>query len=1290
MLSCNLLHSRGVHTTAIIKNMQKHKNTLSNRNTAKTMKTLFTSLCVTILATVSLAQSPGGVSSGLVVWLKPDAIAPVADGTVITTWSDASGLANDASQTTAAAKPQYYNNVFNGHAAIRTSSTRFFNVDLSDINDNNYTIITVSKRSSSIGSVIGYTGATSSTGLALGYAGSTVARHSQYANWVNMTVPANNVATELPVILACQFDELVGKKIWRINDGVNTNRSGTNKTNYLLSGTGRIGRGMANDGFTGSIAEVIVYNRILTTLEMQQVNTYLSVKYGLSVPVADHLYPLDATHQNDVFGIGYNTAFGLNQTTSESAGMDDILQISNPSDIDDGDYLICGNDNQSALFSGHVGSNCTIKSIMERDWKFRHIEDFGTVDLRFDLTGIAGFTPSELRLLIDSNANGQYDDETPIEGTYSETYFTASGVTIPSGATATLCIVKNHYYAVIGGLTSGPIWADSPTGTPGLLNATCADLDLTIKSGAIVNNNWTDLTCNNITVEAGAAFNQTLETQNLFVHGNITVNGVWNDGNATINMNGDAAQVVNGTGYLRVQDWSITNTAGVSLNGLGAIVYGNLGITGGGILNTNNKLTLNSDITGTGEIQSLVSGTINGQVLVERFRPSAVQGWVNLSSPFQNATIEDWDYYLITSGFPGSDQVNFPFNSFIHYDETAIGGMNDGYVGATNSNNVLLPGVGYRSWYPNGARTIEARGNINSGDVNLPVTYTNNGNAEGDGWNLVGNPYPATIDWTADEWNKVNMNNAVYVWRSNINQFAAWVNGVSSNEGSPLIASGQSFFVRANGASPSLTVREECKSKDRGNFRSAEANPNYVSIRMRMGDWQDETVLVANEAATKSFDGAYDASKIRSFVPEAPYMATLDDHGQHLSINSIRMTGDEQIIPIHIEAGVSGVYTIEVTGLDAFAKGACVTLEEVFTHTSYVLAEGASIELPLEVGDHTLRYQLRIGAATLSNVTDAGCSSSQGGSAEVTLPLNSTSVVEWLNTEGQLFATTAPVEGIAKVESLAAGNYTARITNNGACGTTSYNFEVMQLNKLGASAVVMPSSCENTDDGGISINISGGEAPYMVVWNNGVEGSTIDNATSGKYMAHIVDRNGCEGRFQFEVQSVSNLLSKFEVSHERVELVNGEAQVEFTNTSENADSYTWNFGDGNESNTENPTHAYVSAGTYEVMLKANYDNCESVSTRTVAVTDNSQAEEFAGDVLATLTDRGVQVTFLFDELKNIRINAYNVLGQQLIEPITGQYGNQTITFSDRRYAANALIEVTDLNTGEKTLIRLGR
>jgi hypothetical protein len=63
--------------------------------------------------------------------------------------------------------------------------------------------------------------------------------------------------------------------------------------------------------------------------------------------------------------------------------------------------------------------------------------------------------------------------------------------------------------------------------------------------------------------------------------------------------------------------------------------------------------------------------------------------------------------------------------------------------------------------------------------------------------------------------------------------------------------------------------------------------------------------------------------------------------------------------------------------------------------------------------------------------------------------------------------------------------------------------------------------------------------------------------------------------------------------------------------------------------------------------------------------------------------------FFFDHERRIQINAYNVLGQQLIQPINGTYERQTIRFSDRRYAANALIEVLDLDTGERALMKMG-
>ena len=45
--------------------------------------------------------------------------------------------------------------------------------------------------------------------------------------------------------------------------------------------------------------------------------------------------------------------------------------------------------------------------------------------------------------------------------------------------------------------------------------------------------------------------------------------------------------------------------------------------------------------------------------------------------------------------------------------------------------------------------------------------------------------------------------------------------------------------------------------------------------------------------------------------------------------------------------------------------------------------------------------------------------------------------------------------------------------------------------------------------------------------------------------------------------------------------------ISFTNTSTNAESYYWDFGDGTNSTEQSPTHTYSSAGNYDVVLKVN-------------------------------------------------------------------------------------------------------
>jgi PKD repeat protein len=49
---------------------------------------------------------------------------------------------------------------------------------------------------------------------------------------------------------------------------------------------------------------------------------------------------------------------------------------------------------------------------------------------------------------------------------------------------------------------------------------------------------------------------------------------------------------------------------------------------------------------------------------------------------------------------------------------------------------------------------------------------------------------------------------------------------------------------------------------------------------------------------------------------------------------------------------------------------------------------------------------------------------------------------------------------------------------------------------------------------------------------------------------------------------------------------NNDYVVNFTNTSENADGYFWNFGDGNTSDIENPQHTYGSSELFNVFLVA--------------------------------------------------------------------------------------------------------
>ncbi|MEZ4981323.1 MAG: PKD domain-containing protein [Saprospiraceae bacterium] len=63
----------------------------------------------------------------------------------------------------------------------------------------------------------------------------------------------------------------------------------------------------------------------------------------------------------------------------------------------------------------------------------------------------------------------------------------------------------------------------------------------------------------------------------------------------------------------------------------------------------------------------------------------------------------------------------------------------------------------------------------------------------------------------------------------------------------------------------------------------------------------------------------------------------------------------------------------------------------------------------------------------------------------------------------------------------------------------------------------------------------------------------------------------------FEVEVFSELQIDFSISQSGY-------QIDLNNLSSGADSIVWDFGDGNSSDLENPTHTYANPGTYTVKL----------------------------------------------------------------------------------------------------------
>ncbi|SHM61761.1 gliding motility-associated C-terminal domain-containing protein [Chitinophaga jiangningensis] len=97
----------------------------------------------------------------------------------------------------------------------------------------------------------------------------------------------------------------------------------------------------------------------------------------------------------------------------------------------------------------------------------------------------------------------------------------------------------------------------------------------------------------------------------------------------------------------------------------------------------------------------------------------------------------------------------------------------------------------------------------------------------------------------------------------------------------------------------------------------------------------------------------------------------------------------------------------------------------------------------------------------------------------------------------------------ATISNVAAGTYTATITDANGCDTT-VSATITQPELLRFTTSQTDINCNGGNTGSATVTPAGGHSPYTYLWSNGASTATVNGLTAGTYTCTITDANGCD------------------------------------------------------------------------------------------------------------------------------------------------------------------------------------
>ncbi|MBQ4822923.1 Calx-beta domain-containing protein, partial [Aquimarina sp. MMG016] len=208
----------------------------------------------------------------------------------------------------------------------------------------------------------------------------------------------------------------------------------------VMLGSGRGDDATPSAFYDGLVSEVLIYDRQLSASERQQVNSYLSLKYGITLnngataylasDGTTQVWPVDVTYDSDIFGIANDAPSALDNQISKSINTGAVLTVSTDTNftgangthvsLTNGQFLLVGNDGGDGAPASAINTDLVTTTYYERsarEWKAVNTGTIaGAANLQFD-----GY--DDTWVLLTRTADGDFSATT---GT-AETALSATG-----------------------------------------------------------------------------------------------------------------------------------------------------------------------------------------------------------------------------------------------------------------------------------------------------------------------------------------------------------------------------------------------------------------------------------------------------------------------------------------------------------------------------------------------------------------------------------------------------------------------------------------------------------------------------------------------------------------------------------------------------------------------------------------------------------------------------------------------------------------------------------------------